>query len=200
MDDLLKNFDSYGALALFVVFALPGFISLQVWSLLVPAAARNLKDIIPDAMAFGVLNAVVGAPVFLFFATTPGQTYALAVAALVVLPVFWPFAIKNVLKRLERAGLILNRARSGWDAAFLRREPFFVIVHLKDGRRLGGYYGYESYAGLHPCSGHIYLEALWSLDEQGRFLAPIPDSRGVVLRPDDYHFVELLASPEETNG
>lgn len=200
MDDVLKDFDNYGALALFVVFALPGFISLQVWSLLVPAADRDLKDIIPDAMAFGVLNAVVGAPAVLVFATTPVQTYALAVVALVVLPVFWPFAVKEALRRLERAGLILSRARSGWDAAFLRREPFFVIVHLKDGRRLGGYYGYESYAGLHPCSGHIYLETLWSLDEQGRFLAPIPDSRGVVLRPGDYHFVELLASPEETDG
>jgi hypothetical protein len=200
MDDLLKEFDSYRTIALFVLFALPGFISLQVWRLLVPAAERDLKDIIPEALAFGVLNAVVGAPALLVFSTTPIQAYGLAFLVLVVLPVLWPFVVREALAWLERADLILNRARTGWDAAFLRRKPYFVIVHLKDGRRIGGYYGTESYAGLHPCSGHLYLEQLWTLDAAGQFVAPVADSRGLVLRPDDYHFVELLSPGQEARN
>lgn len=199
-DDLLKEFDSYRAIALFALFALPGFISLQVWRLLAPANERDLKDVIPEALAFGVLNAVVGAPLLLVPATTPGQFYALAVGVLVLLPVAWPFAVRAALGRLERADLILRRARTGWDAAFLRREPYFVIVHLKDGRRIGGYYGTESYAGLHPCSGHLYLEQLWTLDAAGRFAAPVEDSRGLVLRPDDYHFLELFSAGQEASN
>lgn len=118
-----------------------------------------------------------------------------------MLPALWPFALRWGLERLEAAEIILRRARNGWDAAFLRREPLFVIVHLQDGRRIGGYYGDRSFAGVHPASGHVYLETLWTLDEAGRFVEPIPDSRGIVLRPDDYHFIELLGvSQENTDG
>jgi uncharacterized protein DUF6338 len=119
---------------------------------------------------------------------------------LIVLPALWPFPVKWCLSQLAASDVILKQARNGWDEAFLRREPLFVIVHLKDGRRIGGYYGYQSFAGVHPASGHLYLETLWTLDADGRFVAPVPDSRGIVLRPDDYHFVELLRVPEETTG
>jgi hypothetical protein len=197
LEELLKQFD-WAKLALFALFALPGFISLQVWSLLVPTNDRPLKDAIPEALGFGILNAVVGAPLLLIAApSNPWILYALLVLSLVVLPALWPFAFKQILYRLSAADVILKQTRTGWDAAFLLREPLFVIVHLKDGRRVGGFYGYQSFAGLHPCSGQLYLETLWALDEQGRFVAPVPDSRGIVLRPDDYHFVELLRVPEE---
>jgi hypothetical protein len=200
MDELFKQFD-WSKLAFFALFALPGFISLQVWSLIVPTTGRPLKDAIPEALGFGILNAAVSAPLLLIAApANPWTLYGVLVLSLVVLPAVWPFALRQALERLSAADVILKQAHSGWDAAFLRREPLFVIVHLKDGRLVGGYYGYQSFAGLHPCSGQLYLETLWTLDEQGRFIAPVPDSRGIVLRPDDYHFVELLRVPEETDN
>lgn len=198
LEEFIKQLD-WSKLAFFVLFALPGFISLQVWSLVVPTNDRPLKETIPEALGFGVLNAVVGAPLLLALApTNTWSLYGLLVATLVILPALWPFILKWVLERLESADIILRRAHNGWDAAFLKREPLFVIVHLKDGRRIGGYYGGRSFAGLHPASGHLYLEMLWTLDEAGRFVEPIPDSRGIVLRPDDYQFVELLGVPQET--
>jgi hypothetical protein len=197
LEELLKQFD-WAKLAYFTLFALPGFISLQVWSLIVPTTERPLKDAIPAALGFGILNAVIGAPLLILAApTNPWSLYALLVITLVIFPALWPFAVKQGLQWLSAADLILKQAHNGWDAAFIRREPLFVIVHLKDGRRIGGYFGYQSFAGLYPCSGHLYLETLWTLDEEGRFGIPVPDSRGIVLRPDDYHFVELLKVPEE---
>ena len=53
--------------------------------------------------------------------------------------------------------------------------------------------------GSIPCSGHLYLEQLWTLDAAGRFVAPVPDSRGLVLRPDDYHFLELFSASHEND-
>ena len=198
LEELFKQFD-WAKLAFFVLFALPGFISLQVWALLVPTSDRPLKDSIPEALGFGVLNAVVGAPLLLVFApTNPWITYGLFILTLAMLPAFWPFPLKWALDQLATRSIILKRPRNGWDELFLRREPLFVIVHLKDGRRIGGYFGYDSFAGLHPASGHIYLETLWALDDAGRFVTPVPDSRGIVLRPDDYHFVEFLEAPEES--
>ena len=72
-----------------------------------------------------------------------------------------------------------------------------MIVHLPDGRRIGGYFGSKSYATLFPQSGHIYIEELWSLNEEtGAFETAVPDSNGIVLRPGDYHFVEIKGVQE----
>jgi hypothetical protein len=65
------------------------------------------------------------------------------------------------------------------------------VVHFKDGRKLGGKFGRNSYASAYPNPGHLYIEQLWRLDEDGRFLQELPRSMGVVLRPEDYHIVEL---------
>ena len=199
LEELLKQFD-WSKLAFFVLFALPGFVSLQIWSLIVPTNDKPLKDSLPEALGFGVLNAMIGGPLVVVLAPKePWAFYGLLVVTLVALPAAWPFVGKWCLGKLAEHNLILNQNRNGWDAVFQRREPLFVIVHLKDGRLIGGFFGDESYAALHPASGHLYLQQLWHLNARGQFREPIPESRGLILRPDDYHFIELLAVPEEAD-
>ena len=199
LEELLKQFD-WSKLSFFALFALPGFVSLQIWSLTVPTNEKLLKDSLPEALGFGVLNAMVGGPlVILLSPRNPWAFYALLVFTLVALPAAWPFVTKWCLGKLSEHDVILNQNRNGWDAVFQRRDPLFVIVHLKDGRRIGGFFGASSYAGLHPASGHLYLEQLWRLSARGQFQEPIPGSRGLILRPDDYHFIELLAVSDEAN-
>lgn len=161
-----------------------------------------LKDELGEAIGFGILNAIVCAPLFLFLAPQrPLALYALVIFALIAMPAIWPFVTQWCIRRLQAWDLILIPSHSAWDDVFLRNEAYFVIVHLNDGSRAGGYYGSNSFAGLHPISGQLYLEQLWYLDESGRFVGPVPDSRGFILRPDDYKYVELLAVPKEnTNG
>jgi hypothetical protein len=201
LQDFFKDFD-WTKLAVVALFALPGFISLRVWALIVPTSERALKDELGEAIGFGILNAIVCAPLFLFWAPLkPLLLYALVILTLIVVPAFWPFVIRWCIRRLESLDLILIPSHSAWDDVFLRNEAYFVIVHLNDGSRAGGYYGSNSFAGLHPISGHLYLEQLWYLNGAGRFVGPVPGSRGLILRPDDYKYVELLAVPkEETDG
>lgn len=199
LDDFLKQFD-WSQLAFVVLFALPGFISLQIWALIVPSSERSFADVLPEAIGFGVLNAMVAGPLVVAIApANPWALYALLLVTLVGFPAVWPFVVKAALQRLYRLGVILNPARNGWDAAFLSREPYFVIVHLKDGRRIAGYYGYNSYAGVYPASGHLYLESIWTLDENGNFSGRAQGSKGMIPRPDDYHLVELFRPDSESN-
>ena len=189
--DLFKQFD-WSGLAFFILFALPGFISLKVWTQIVPSPERPLKDVIGEVLAFGILNAAIVAPFLVLWNPTNAYTiYFGFVLGLVVLPALWPFCLRWIVDALQRVNILLIPARSGWDFAFMIGTPYFVIVHLKDGRRIGGYYGERSFAGLYPDSGHLYLEEVWSLDEEGAFVEAIPDSAGIVLKPDDYSFVEL---------
>jgi len=197
LEELLKQFD-WSKLSFFVLFALPGFVSLQIWGLIVPTNDKLFKDSLPEAIGFGVLNAMIGGPLVVLLAPkNPWAFYGLLIFTLVALPAAWPFITKWFLRKLSENDVILNQSRNGWDAVFQRRDPFFVIVHLKDGRRIGGFFGAASFAGLHPASGHLYLEQLWRLSARGQFQEPIPESRGLILRPDDYHFIELLAVPNE---
>lgn len=99
--ELIQQLD-WSTLAFFVLFALPGFISLQVWSLIVPTAERPLKELIPEAISFGLLNAVVGAP--LIAAIGPANIwalYALLLLTLIALPTAWPFILKWGLGKLS---------------------------------------------------------------------------------------------------
>jgi hypothetical protein len=131
LDDFLKQFD-WAQLAFILLFALPGFISLQIWALIVPSSERSFADMLPEAIGFGVLNAMVAGPLVVAIApANPWALYVLLLVGLVGLPSLWPFVVKAALQRLYRRGVILNPARSGWDAAFLSREPYFVIVHFE---------------------------------------------------------------------
>lgn len=174
---LFKEFD-WLKLAAVLLFALPGFISLRVWALIFPTSERSLKDEIGEAISFGILNAIICAPAFAMLAPSSATAfYGLAIVTLLILPAIWPIIVFWILRWLEQADLILISSRSAWDDVFLRKEVYFVIVHLNDGGRVGGYYGRNSFAGLHPISGQLYLEQLWYLNEDGKFERPVPDSR-----------------------
>jgi Family of unknown function (DUF6338) len=164
-----------------------------VWTQIVPSPERPLKDVIGEVIAFGVLNAAVVAPfiALLWYPKDQTSTYLAFVLGLVAMPTVWPFVLRGIVKVLRQADILLIPERTAWDFAFLKGDPYYVIVHLKDGRRLGGYFGRSSFAGLYPDSGHLYLQEVWSLDAQGAFVAVVPDTKGIILKPDDYHFVEL---------
>jgi hypothetical protein len=199
IQEFFKEFD-WSKLAIVALFALPGFISLRVWSLIFPTSERALKDQFGEALSFGILNAMVCAPLFVpAEPASPPAIYGLVILTLVVLPAIWPFPALWLMRALQNLNVILITSRSAWDDVFLRDEPYFIIVHLKDGGRVGGYYGPNSFAGLHPISGHLYLEQLWFMDESGRFTSPVPDSRGLILRPNDYKYIELMAVPNEVS-
>jgi Family of unknown function (DUF6338) len=189
---------------LFLAFVMPGFLSMRVYGLLHPIDRINLKDNILEAIAFGIANfAIMSWAIFMLIdvssvALPSLRLYVLIMLVFFVAPIAWPVVLHFGLRLLARRGIILQRYATAWDDVFLRREPYWVIVHLKDGRRLGGRYGGKSYATLYPNPGHLYLEELWRLDDRGAFLERIPGSKGLILRPDDYHLIELFG--ESMNG
>ena len=191
----LREFDWF----LFAAFVLPGFLSIQVWTLIHPSEDRLLKDVLLDAVAFSVINAAL---LWIPISIAPQVEalwlrWILILLIFVVAPLSWPKLLDVLLTKAANKGWILSRHRTAWDDFFARRRPCWIIVHLADGRRIGGYFGAKSYATLFPQSGHIYIEELWTLNEEtGAFETAVPDSNGIVLRPGDYHFVEIKGVQE----
>lgn len=182
-----------------VALFLPGFVSLKVDRLIQPGEQVRGSDMIAEATAYSLVNAgVLFWPILSIFRELASPTpsyltiWLLAALACAVGPVVWPFVFRVVQRFGAKRKWLLRPERYAWDAYFAERRPTFVIVHMKDGSRIGGYFGKRSHASTEPVTGHLYLEELWELDDDGRFVAAVPDSLGGLFRPDDYVWIELF--------
>lgn len=70
---------------------------------------------------------------------------------------------------LRRVGLnTVHAVPSAWGWKFNRmRELKWVVVTLKDGARIGGFFGEDSFASSEPTERDIYLERSYRIDDEG---------------------------------
>lgn len=189
---------SVNKLALFLIFFLPGFISMKVYDLIVPGEPRDASKSLLEAITYSTLNFAA-----LFWLIAIVQTgnfyrdhfilYSLSVVAImVVVPVCWPFAFLKLSTWRPVAKHFVNPIRKPWDYVFGKRTPFWIIVHLQNGQKIGGRFDTESFASSNPADEQIYLEEVWVLDEEGRFLNQVERSRGIIIMKDEIRAVEFF--------
>jgi hypothetical protein len=187
---------------LFLLVVFPGLVSTTIYRLIMPARAVEWGSAILQGTFYSAVNLVLGLPVLylLVFGHDPLQhpiRYSVAaILLLLVMPIVWPLVLVAVFKSKRLARRIQIPYPTAWDFFFDQRETGFVLVHLANDKLLGGYWGGNSYAGSFPNDGDIYLEAVYSIDDAGRFGEPIPNTRGVLLRKEQYSYVELFSVPE----
>ena len=193
-----------------IALFLPGFLSLKVDRLIHPGSPMPVGEMLLEAFAYSLVNcgilswAVFQASIRLSAAAPDYLNAAIYVALICVIgPICWPILFRLIQRWAAERGWILGQNRYAFDYAFRGPRTRWVIIHLADGRLVGGYFGLKSYATVEPQSGHIYLEELWSLDGQGRFVSAIAGSRGAIFRPNDYSWIEMFhdgAQPESELG
>ncbi|MCH7635335.1 MAG: hypothetical protein IIA36_11685 [Proteobacteria bacterium] len=192
---------------LFVAFVLPGAISMYVYGLKIPQGDRQLKDLIVEAISFSTINFVLLFWLIQllfqpnFIQENPFYSWILVISCFVILPVLWPFLLIRALRLATKWGWALEQARTAWDEFFSKASKgCWIIVELNDGSHVGGRFGEHSYASAYPDSGHIYIEELWEVNEDGTFGEKLPGTPapGILLRPTDYKLVKVFK--ENTDG
>jgi hypothetical protein len=179
-----KLFETQGTLALFLIFFIPGFITLKVYDLFVPGEQRDFSKSLFDAIAYSSLNFVALLWLIALVQSgslAPWQWYMAVFFLLIVMPVVWPVVFLEIRKVPWFAGRIASPNARVWDDIFAKRTPYWVIVHLKDQRRIGGLYGYKSFTSHSPAPPEIYLEEVWYLDEQGEFTGAVVEPTSDIL-------------------
>lgn len=174
-----KLFENQETLALFLILFIPGFISLKIYDLLIPGERRDFSKSLFDAMAYRALN--FAALLWLIGMVRSGgltrwEWYTAMFFLLIAIPALWPVLFLQVRKHPVVAKRMSSPNPRVWDDIFAKRTPYWVIVHLKDQRRIGGLYGGKSLASHSPAPPEIYLEKVWHVDEDGGSPAP-PSSR-----------------------
>lgn len=190
------------SVGLFLLVVFPGLVSTTIYRLIMPARSQDWGNALLQGLFYSAINLVLGLPAlyWLVFGHDPlKEPVRYSVAAILLLfitPIVWPLLLVAIFKSKRLAKKIQIPYPTAWDFFFDQREPGFVLVHLVTGTLLGGYWGDNSYAGSFPNDGDIYLEAVYSVDESGQFGEPIPNTRGVLLRKEQYSYIELFSVPE----
>jgi hypothetical protein len=94
----------------------------------------------------------------------------------------------------------IHYSPTAWDWQFGRMEyPHWVIVTLNDDSVVGGLFGTTSLAGSHPDSRDIYIEEVYSIDDQGKW-ERAADTAGILITKDNIKHIEFkeLHPQEET--
>jgi hypothetical protein len=191
-----KLFDNQGTLAFFLVFFVPGFITLKVYDLLVPGESRDFSKSLFDAVAYSSLN--FAALLWLIGILRSGHLqpwlwYTCMFLLLIGMPAVWPVFFFILRQHRFIARYVATPNPRVWDDIFSKRVPYWVIVHLKDQRRIGGLYGARSYTSHSPAPAEIYLEQVWEVDSQGGFTGSrVQSTEGVLIMGDEIQALEFF--------
>jgi len=196
------------ALAILVLFFIPGFVATQVYIRNDPTAdASQPKYLLSVAVWAAIVHVLV-------FPATAGLLterdsvlqhsdvfvrwfvlYLLVAPAVLGLVVGFLVRTRLVGSALRSIGMSIDdRMPTAWDYAFRPGRPgAYVRVYLKNRDvPLAGKLGKSSLAGVSPGSHDLFLEEAWELDEDGWFAQSAPATRGLWVAGDQIEFVEMF--------
>ncbi len=185
-------------LVLFIAFVVPGFVSLKTYELLSSSAAKEPASQIVDAVAYSSVNyALLLWPIFEVEsrnvrATSPTWYILFYVFVLLVAPVSWAALLRRLREAQFLQRSLPHPTGKPWDYVFSQRTPHWVIVTLKDGKKIAGRFDSRSFASSAPSSEQLYLEETWVLNDAGGFERPRVGSAGIIILSAEIASVELF--------
>lgn len=173
----------------------------RVYNYLIPSERRKLGDYLVELITFSMFYlAIFFWLISLLYMpavrTNAVMFYLLAIVAVFLIPagLGWlgSYLIQNRwLRRFVK--LTVHPVPMAWDYVFKGGQSYWIIFHLKNGKRIGGYYSCESFASGYPDAQEIYVEEIWLLDDYGRFQQKVGRTMGGYIKAEDCDLIEFLA-------
>ena len=199
MNELLNK----DAIQIFIAFIFPGLISMHIYRLLMPARVIAWNTALLEGLFYSVINLALVLPLFIstynaeFINDHPAYFSICLLIAVIIGPTIWPFLLIWLRKRKCMHRLFMHPYPRAWDFFFDQKKSAFMLIKLKNGKRIGGFYGPGSFASAYPDDGDLYLRAVYEINDAGQFVKPVPDTRGLLLRKDEYSYIELFDVPQQ---
>ncbi|WP_238486120.1 DUF6338 family protein [Rahnella perminowiae] len=182
---------------LFLLFMIPGFISIKTYQLIYPSSAKDAKDLVIDAIAYSCINyAFLGFPIYyiqknLISSFSVFDIYLYVICVLLIFPIILVFLWKKFRESRWVQKSAPHPTALPWDYVFGQRRSYWIIVTLKNGKKIGGLYGYKSFTSNSPFPNEIYLEEHWLLDDDGDLQRKVNDTAGILILKDEISHLEL---------
>lgn len=194
--------------ALLVVFVVPGYVALEVYSSVVAAERRNFGEELLRVVAVSLLNFVLFFVVFPLGLQEVPQSLgdvgilggARLLLALVVTPALLALSTYYLRTRRFISGFVVQPDPTAWDYYFGTQREILVRFYFREeagGGIVGGYYGDKSRASPYPGVQQVYLEEVWNTDANtGEFLQPKEQTGGAIISREDCTLVEFIEFSE----
>lgn len=195
-----------GKLFLFVLFIMPGFISMRVYRLFHPAPDNDTSKILIDVVSYSCINySLLLTPIYLIeingvFFTHPFLYYLFYFLVLIIIPVLLPILLLKARQSPRIRQKLPHPMARAWDYFFSTNQCCWVLVTLKNGKKYGGLYSYNSFATSRPEPEQLYLEKHWALDEEGDFDHELTDTLGILILTNEIESVEFIKLKETTTS
>lgn len=185
-------------LKVFILFFMPGFISIKAYQLLVPDEYRASAEKAIEAVTYSCINyALLYFPIqfvenSLLSSIHPFLYALFYISVLFLFPVIWVLLFLWLRHREFFQRRMPHPTAKPWDYVFSQKKWHWVIVTLKSGEKIGGKYGGKSFTSSNPAPEQIYLEETWVLSEKDTFVRPRKQSEGILILSDEIKTVELF--------
>lgn len=195
-----------GKLFLFVLFIMPGFISMRVYRLFHPAPDNDTSKILIDVVSYSCINySFLLIPIYLIeinriFFSHPFLYYLFYFLVLIIIPVLLPILLLKTRQSPRIRQKLPHPMARAWDYFFSTNQCCWVLVTLKNGKKYGGLYSYNSFATSRPEPEQLYLEKHWALDEEGDFDHELTDTLGILILTNEIESVEFIKLKEPTTS
>jgi hypothetical protein len=204
------HFETFHAALVTIAFLVPGFVWSTVLSMMIQRRSRATELRILEFLALSFLNhgfwfwlwvllfrpgvidqhPYISAFLGFFIVFISPLAFAILSGSLAQKPF--------VARFLGRLGYQpLKAIPTAWDFFFNKREPYWVVAILKDGSRIYGLYGLQSFAGDEPGQRDLYLEAAYRPTDNGEW-APAEDTGGVFIAAEQIAVLEFRRLTEFT--
>lgn len=185
-------------LILFLLFVIPGFISIKSYEIFIPTIRKDSSNQIIDAIAYSCLNYGVSFPLIIYVENTSLKTdyficyYLFYLVVFVILPITWALIWKKLRETKKFQKLAPHPIQKPWDYVFSKKEKYFIKIVLTNGTIVGGYYGENSFTSSSPSPEQIYLEQSWVIKDDGsRFERAKNDTQGILIMETQISYIEF---------
>lgn len=197
---MISNFDTIFYTLSFIV---PGFISDSVLASIVPRRAEGKDTLFLRYFTLSCLNYALWVwliyllPRLEFFNIHPLFS---ALSWLIIIFVS-PLILGLILGKQSRKGWVsgllnqiginpIHPIPTAWDFSFYDTHSLWVLVTLKDGSQVGGFFGVDSFASSDQNERDLYIQKIYRVMDEGPW-QEIPNNKGILIKGNEIRNIEF---------
>lgn len=188
-----------------ISFVVPGFVFYWILAAMIPVKQDKENILLLKYLTISCVNYAFWSWLIFFIRYTnfykqhPRMTFALAFLVIFLSPAFFAFLTAK-LKQTGAAKLLLEFAGfnsihaipTAWEWKFsTTTEQRWVIVTLKDGATVAGWYSSESFASSEGSDRDLYIEKVYTIQSGGAWVET-PRTDGILILKDNIRTVEFF--------
>lgn len=182
---------------IFIVFVIPGFLSMKLYSILHPNVVIDTTKTIVEVVTYSCINYAIWFWPIYFVETTSYFESTLSYSLFYLTVMFIsPVILTSILVWMRSwrwiSKYMPHPTGRAWDYVFGLKQSAWVIVTLKGGEKIAGKYSQNSFSSSAPNPGHLYLEENWVMNSDGGLERPRTDTLGILILSNEIETIEFF--------